>query len=92
MSEEIKFTEDELKNIKEIQNKYIDIQNAFGQVALSRIKVEEQVNLINEQEAENKKKFEEIQQSEKNFLEEITKKYGDGTLNPESGVFIPNSK
>mgnify|MGYP007077433348 FL=1 len=82
----------ELKNIKEIQNKYIDIQNAFGQVALSRIKVEEQVNLINEQEAENKKKIKENQQSEKNFLEEITKKYGDGTLNPESGVFIPNSK
>ena len=92
MAEEVKFTEDELKNIKEIQDKYIDIQNAFGQVALSRIKIEEQVDLINKQNIENKKRFDEVQESEKKFLEEITKKYGEGTLNPESGVFIPNSK
>ena len=92
MPEEVKFTEDELKSIKEIQNKYIDIQNAFGQVALSRIKIEEQVEIVNKQDDENRKLFNETQNSEKKFLEEITKKYGEGTLNPDSGVFIPNSK
>jgi len=28
-----------------------------------------------------------IQSKEKTFLDKITKKYGQGTLNPETGVF-----
>ena len=35
-------------------------------------------------------KFTKTQKDEQKFIEEITKKYGDGTLNPETGTFIPN--
>ena len=31
-----------------------------------------------------------IQQEEQKFLEGITEKYGQGTLNPDTGVFTPN--
>jgi hypothetical protein len=34
--------------------------------------------------------FNKIQNDEQKFLDEITKKYGQGTLNPETGVFTPN--
>ena len=30
--------------------------------------------------------------SETKFLDEITKKYGQGSLNPETGVFTPNKQ
>jgi len=30
------------------------------------------------------------QLNEKQFLDEITKKYGEGSLNPENGEFTPN--
>ena len=30
------------------------------------------------------------QEKERNFLEDITKKYGEGSLNPETGVFTSN--
>ena len=90
MPEEIKFTEEELKKIKEIQDEYIKIQNLFGQVSLAKLRLDEQYQSLSEQEIENKKSFGDVQKNEKNFLEEITKKYGEGSLNPDTGVFIPN--
>tara|TARA_R110002020_G_scaffold318957_1_gene534663 strand:- start:642 stop:917 length:276 start_codon:yes stop_codon:yes gene_type:complete len=90
MPEEVKFTEEELKKIKEIQDEYIKIQNLFGQVSLTKIRLDEQYESLSKEEIENKKTFNDIQNSEKKFLEGITKKYGEGSLNPETGVFIPN--
>ena len=90
MSEPIKFTSEELEKMKNIQNQYIDIQNAFGQVSLSRLRLQEQIQLLDEKDEENKQKFYDVQKNEKQFLDEITKKYGDGSLNPDTGVFTPN--
>ena len=41
-------------------------------------------------EEEIRKKFFDLQGKEKKFLEETTSKYGEGNLNPETGVFVPN--
>ena len=90
MSEPIKFSNEELEKIKKIQDEYLEIQNLFGQVALSRLKLDEQTQIIDKQDNENKSKFQEIQTNEKQFLDEITKKYGEGSLNPENGEFTPN--
>ena len=90
MSEPIKFTNEELEKIKNIQNQYIDVQNAFGQVSLSRLRLQEQIQLLDEKDEENKQKFYDVQKNEKQFLDGITKKYGDGSLNPDTGVFTPN--
>ena len=37
------------------------------------------------------KQFKENQKNEKEFLDGITKKYGEGVLNPETGVFTKNN-
>ena len=83
MPEEVKFTEEELKQVQDIQNKYISIQNQFGQLKLS------QINLDN-QEIDLEKALENLQTEEKKFLDLTTQKYGQGSLNPETGVFTPN--
>ncbi len=90
MSEEVKFTEEELKQIQEIQDSYYEIQNQFGQITLAKLKLEEQSNRLNENEEDIRKKFDEIQSKEKGFLKGVTDKYGEGTLNPETGVFTKN--
>ena len=90
MPEEVKFTEEEIKQVKEIQNQYLKIQNEFGQVRIARIRLEEQLKSLDNAEDESKKSFSDIQKKEKNFLSKITKKYGDGVLDPETGVFTPN--
>ena len=82
MPEEVKFTEEELKQVQNIRQSYINIQNQFGQLKLTQIRLDEQ-----EIELENSLKS--IQDNENKFLDGITKKYGDGSLNPETGVFTP---
>ena len=80
MSEEVKFTDDELKEIKSLQKSYLDIQNEFGQLSLAKIR-------LKRQEEQTSKKLTEIETTEKSFLDKITTKYGKGILNPETGVF-----
>ena len=82
MPEEVKFTEEELKQVQDIQNKYISIQNQFGQLKLT------QINLDN-QEIDLEEALKNLQTEEKKFLDLTTEKYGQGTLNPETGVFTP---
>ena len=90
MSNPIKFTEDEMKKIKEFQESYVTIQQNLGQISISELRLNQQLKALGESEVELKNKFVEVQQDEKSFIEEITKKYGDGTLDPNSGQFIPN--
>ena len=82
MPEEVKFTEEELKQVQNIQRSYQNVQNQFGQLKMAQIRLDEQ-----EIELENSLKS--IQEEEKKFLEAITEKYGEGSLNSETGVFTP---
>ena len=82
MPEEVKFTEEELKQVGTFQQNYSNIQNQFGQLKMAQIRLDEQ-----EVDLENSLKS--IQSEEKKFLEGITEKYGQGSLNPETGVFTP---
>ena len=82
MPEEIKFTEEELKQVQNIQRSYMAVQTQFGQLKMSQIK-------LDEQEVDLEEALKSIQSEEKKFLDGITDKYGQGTLNPETGVFTP---
>ena len=82
MPEEVKFTEEELTQVQNIQRSYTTIQNQFGQLKLAQIR-------LDEQEVDLEEALKSIQSEEKTFLDNITEKYGQGTLNPETGVFTP---
>ena len=82
MSKEVKFTEEELKQVQNIQTSYQNIQSQFGQLKLAQIR-------LDEQEVELEDALKQIQSEEKKFLDGITDKYGQGTLNPDTGVFTP---
>ena len=86
----VNFTEEELNQVKEIQAGYLNTQNQFGFLSVAKIRLEEQVQNLVKSEEENKKQFKEIQEKEQKFLDEVSKKYGEGTLNPTTGEFIPN--
>ena len=90
MAEETKFTEEEIKQIKDIQDSYFDIQNQFGQLSLAKLRAEQQLEVFDTNEDNLKEEFIKIQTNEKTFLNGITKKYGDGSLDPETGVFTSN--
>ena len=82
MSEEIKFTEEELKSLSDLQQSYQRITNSYGQIALAKHNLEEQEPAV-------KSEFENTRKQEQNLLNSITEKYGPGQLNPQTGVFTP---
>ena len=91
MSEAVKFTEEETKNISEVRRSYQDVQIKFGEFALYKIKVEEDFNALNELEENLRGEYKDIQAKEKSLVDELTKKYGTGTLNPQTGDFTPDN-
>ena len=54
MSEETKFTDDEMGTVKEIQETYYNIQNDLGQLSIAKLRLEKQLDNIN---VENDKAF-----------------------------------
>ena len=84
MPEEVKFTEEELTQVQNIQRSYQNVQNQFGQLKMAQLR-------LDNQEIELEESLKKLQDDESKFLENITKKYGQGTLNPETGVFTANT-
>ena len=82
MPEEVKFTDEELTQVQNIQKSYANVQNQFGQLKLAQIR-------LDNDEVTLEDALKSIQDEEKKFLDGITEKYGEGTLNPETGVFTP---
>ena len=41
---EVKFTDDEMKQINELQQTYMSLQNALGQISVNRIRLEQQLS------------------------------------------------
>ena len=86
-----KFTEEEMKKVTELRDEYFKIQDQFGLLQISKIRLNEQLEQMDNHEESLNKQFKENQKNEKEFLDGITKKYGEGVLNPETGVFTKNN-
>jgi len=89
-NEATKFTEDELKSIEGVQRDYIDIQNKFGKLQITRVNLEKQLTELDDLESKFRGQFEEIREKEKGLVDGLTEKYGQGSLDPETGTFTPN--
>jgi len=90
LENQTKFSDEDLKTVKEIQNEYSSITSKFGHLSISKIKLESQLNSLQDYESKLNEDFINLQNREREFLEGTTKKYGEGSLNPETGEFTPN--
>ena len=82
-TDDIKFTEEELSSIGELQTDYARINNAFGNVSVARLNLDAQEQALTDDLESNR-------QNEQNILNSITEKYGPGQLDPATGVFTPS--
>ena len=92
MAKEIKFTEDELKSLGDLQGKYNTVTNKFGQLAIAKLNFEKQQESIEEEEFKNTEELESVRTEEQELLNTITEKYGPGQLDPQTGVFTPSTE
>jgi len=88
---EVKFTKEEMGSLKEIQESYFNVQTEYGKLELTRIRLEQQLDTLDNTDDNLKEKFIQTQTTEKEFLDGITKKYGEGTLDQDSSIFTPNN-
>ena len=90
MPKEIKFTEDELKSVGDLQVKYNTVTNKFGQLAIAKLNFEKQQESIEEEEFKVHEELESARKEEQEVLTGITEKYGPGSLDPQTGIFTPS--
>jgi|SaaInl6LU_22_DNA_1037377.scaffolds.fasta_scaffold44293_1 predicted site-specific integrase-resolvase len=75
-------TEEELQKLKKFQEKENEIIVALGQIAYQQENLDEQKDQIKQ----TKKEFDKMRAD---FAAGLTKKYGDGLLNTETGEITP---
>jgi len=82
MADAIKFTEEELQTLQNLQSTYNQITLAMGQVSLQKIQLEKrEESILNT--------LSEVKEKENTLAKELTDKYGKGSLNIETGDFTP---
>ena len=84
MAKAIKFTEEELKSLQELQGTYNQITLAFGQLSLSRLGLDGQEEQLKTTLADTRTK-------ENELAKLLTEKYGKGSLNIDTGEFTPET-
>ena len=91
-NDEVKFTEKELQTLNDLQVKYNTITNQFGQLAIAKLNLEKQTEVVNDQEFKLQEELDQAREQEQEILNDITEKYGPGQLDPQSGVFTPTTE
>jgi|10_taG_2_1085330.scaffolds.fasta_scaffold43853_2 chromosome segregation ATPase len=89
---EVKFTDEELGKINEVQQKYSQIQANLGQIAFQRVMVEQQIEQLGDQQLEAEDALQANQESERELARSLNDVYGPGSLDPVSGVFTPTEE
>ena len=89
--EAVKFSEEELQSLQELQNTYAGISTQFGQLKVSRMNLERQFNSLEQSEEALEKAWDDNRQKETELVQSLTEKYGPGSLNPQTGEYTPVS-
>ena len=89
MAEAIKFTEDEMGKIQEVQKEYQQKTAVFGQLSFQKFQIERQLETASSAEVALKKEIIDLEQQERALVKELNDKYGAGTLDPQTGEFSP---
>ena len=89
-SSEMKFTEDELQSLQNLQNGYQEKQANLGQLSVQRILLNQQIEGLEARQVELESEYEAVQQEERDLVQKLNEKYGPGQLDPQTGVFTPS--
>ena len=89
-STEMKFTDEELQSLQQLQTNYQEKQSLLGQLSVQRILVNQQMEALEARQVELESEYEAVQQEERDLVQKLNEKYGPGQLDPQTGVFTPS--
>ena len=88
-SSEMKFTDEELQSLQDLQNGYQEKQAQLGQLAVRKIIMAQQSEALELRQTELEQEYAQVQQNERDLVAKLNEKYGPGQLDPQTGVFTP---
>ena len=88
-NKEIKFSDEELKSLQDLQNSYQQKQLQFGQLEVQRLLVSQQLEQMDNAKAKLEVEYGDVQETERKLVKSLNEKYGPGNLDPATGVFTP---
>jgi ribosomal protein S24E len=91
MSTEIKFTQEELEQIKQLRDNTNRIIYQFGEIDLELHLMHQRTNELQNLRTELQTEYQNQSNNERTLVDELNKKYGAGQVDIDSGIFIPNS-
>jgi DNA-binding transcriptional MerR regulator len=91
MSEQIKFTEEEIQDIRQVQSNYQAIGLELVQIKLALANTKNQLESLELEEKALTERISEVNTRERQIAKQLEDKYGKGEIDLESGVFTPNS-
>ena len=86
-----KFTEEELKSITEIRDTNAQITSELGQIELQLFLLDEQLKEFNDYKSNLQIQFKNLQTTESELVQSLNEKYGKGTVDINTGEFIPQN-
>jgi len=89
--EAVKFSDEELQSLQELQNTYASISTQFGQLKVSKMNLLRQLDSLEQSEEALEKAWDDNRQKESELVQSLTEKYGPGSLNPQTGEYTPVS-
>ena len=89
MADTVKFSDDEMKSLSELQDTYQQLTQRMGQLEAQRIVQVQGLDAIDSEKDGLKEQWVNNQQKEREIVDSLNKKYGPGTLDPNSGEFTP---
>tara|TARA_R100001015_G_C4590350_1_gene145910 strand:- start:121 stop:396 length:276 start_codon:yes stop_codon:yes gene_type:complete len=89
MSENKKFTEDELEKIVKLRESNAQKITEFGQVELEILLTNQRLEALADAKNKLQEEYVKLQENESDLIKELNNKYGAGTVDIQSGEFIP---
>ena len=89
MSENKKFTSEEVKEIKDVRHTSTERGSKFGQIEMELILTNQKLEELHEAKEAQLKEYNLLQEQETLIVKKLNEKYGAGTVDLESGEFIP---
>jgi len=82
-------TEDEIKDLNDLQKQYAEVQNSMGQLSMQKILLRQEKERLVTSIEEAESRYVTIQQREMDLTDRLITKYGEGRFNIEQGTFEP---
>jgi mRNA-degrading endonuclease RelE of RelBE toxin-antitoxin system len=90
MSETTKFTPEEIKQIQDLRQANADKISEFGSIELDILLTNQRLDFLKDAKEKAIQGYKDLQQQEKELVENLNKKYGTGTIDLQTGEFIPS--